>query len=233
MPANFDRQMPAESLTNASVAHAQIRADIVGLDLRPGKKLRLDALKKSYNVGLSPLREALSRLVSEGLVELADQRGFTVSRLSTGDLRDVTFLRQELECLALRLAIERGDDAWEGDILSAHHQLSKPPRRQDLSSTFNKEWEARHRAFHYALVKACGSPRLLSIRNLLYDQSDRYRRIAASNQLAERDIATEHSEICGATLARDTDAACALLKTHIGRTAEIAIETASVPGNAE
>lgn len=213
-----------DAQTNASAVHALIRSDIVALRLEPGQKLRLDALKGSYGFGHAPLREALSRLVSEGLVDFADQRGFAVSGLSEQDLQDVVFLRQEFECLALRLAIERGDDTWEGQIVATHHQLAKSMRRQDMKSTFNEQWEIRHRAFHFALVKACGSPRLLAIRNLLCDQSDRYRRIASKNQAVERDIAGEHLEIFEATLARDAKRACELLKAHIGRTAEIAVE---------
>src|SRR5690606_32402754 len=115
--SEFADRPPRETLTNASAAHARIRADIVCMRLRPGEKLRLEGLKSKYGYGLAPLREALSRLTSEGLVEFTDQRGFKVGKLSLQDLREVTFLRQELECLALRLAIKRGDDQWEGEVV--------------------------------------------------------------------------------------------------------------------
>jgi GntR family transcriptional regulator, carbon starvation induced regulator len=221
---NAETPIQREQLTSASAVHELIRKDIVDLQLAPGQKLKLEELKDNYGFGLAPLREALSRLSAEGLVDFVDQKGFTVSKLTAEDLRDVILLRQHMECWALELSIQQGNDDWEGALVSAYYQLSKlPMRRQRDSNTFSSEWEIRHRNFHHALVGACGSPRLLTIRNLLYDQSDRYRRIAAYNVSADRDIPAEHQAIFEATIARDIESATRLMKLHLGRTAEIAI----------
>jgi DNA-binding GntR family transcriptional regulator len=154
-----------------------------------------------------------------------DQRGFRVASVSTEDLIDLTRLRQKLEGMALRMAIENGDDDWEAELVSAFHRLSKAPLRDPDEPRFLSEaWEARHRAFHRTLVSACGSPRLLHLRDTLYDQSDRYRRLAVASKYDERDIFAEHKGIFEAAIRRDADAACRLLEAHLDLTARIVLQ---------
>jgi DNA-binding GntR family transcriptional regulator len=213
----------SEARTLASSAYAEIRRDIVDLVLRPGEKLRLKDIGERYGYGLAPLREALSRLTSDNLVAAEDQRGFSVTDVSLRDLLDLTFVRRNLEAVALRASIENGDDEWEGDVVAAFHRLSLAQmRRQDDPSSLNTDWKERHQAFHHAIVSGCGSPRLLAMRDLLFDQSDRYRRVASSQITVSRDISGEHQAIFDATIARKSDLACELIAEHIDRTAEIA-----------
>lgn len=120
---------------------------------------------------------------------------------------------RDLSAKAANLFREKG--VGPGDVVAG-----LLPRTVELMTVILGAWRLGA-VYQPLLVKACGSPRLLSIRNLLYDQSDRYQRIAAQNQAVERDIAGEHLEICNATLARDAGLAnCS--RTHIGRPAEIA-----------
>ncbi|MFX5785409.1 GntR family transcriptional regulator, partial [Acinetobacter baumannii] len=77
-----------------------------------------------YGIGATAIREALSRLVSDGLVESEDQRGFAVASISREDLIDLTNTRMDVEGLALRRSIERGDVEWEVNIVSSFHRLS-------------------------------------------------------------------------------------------------------------
>ncbi len=213
----------SNSRTLASSAYAEIRRDIVDLSLRPGEKLRLKEIGERYGYGLAPLREALSRLASENLVAAEDQRGFRVTEVSLRDLLDLTFVRRNIEVIALRAAIDKGDDEWEGNVVAAFHRLSLAQmRRQDDPASLNSDWKVRHQAFHHAIVSGCGSPRMLAMRDLLFDQSDRYRRMASSQVNVSRDIRGEHQAIFDATMARDADRACGLLAEHIERTAEIA-----------
>ena len=98
------------SLTSA--VQERLRADILSTRLLPGQKLHIAGLAKQFSVSLAAVREALSRLVADGLVQASDQRGFRVSPVSPADLRDVTQTRVDIEGLALRRSIERGDAAW-------------------------------------------------------------------------------------------------------------------------
>src|SRR5688572_19680166 len=83
--------------TLASAIYARLRADILSCRLRPGEKLLIGPLGRRFNVSIASVREALSRLVADGLVVAEDQRGFRVSPVSLADLRDVTNTRIELE----------------------------------------------------------------------------------------------------------------------------------------
>lgn len=195
----------------------RIRADILAGRRKPGAKLRLDDLKNEFEVSWSPIREALSRLTAEGLILIEGQRGYKVAPVSRSDFEEVIGLRVTLEPMAIRQAIDKGDDAWESEILAAHHRLSKfEDRRWEPNEV--EQWEQWHRAFHFALTKACHSPILLQFCAQLHELSDRYRRLFLSTYNPDRDVAAEHSAIVEATLARNAEKAGHLLEKHIQRT---------------
>ena len=203
--------------TLAATICDRVRGDILSGRREPGAKIRLEALKAEFGVSWSPIREAVSRLVAEGLILAEEQRGYRVAPASRADLAEVIRLRVLLESMALRAAIEKGDDAWEAEVLAAHHRLSKlEDRRLDGADT--ERWETWHRTYHDALIRACDSPILLQFCHLLHDMSDRYRRIFLSAHALDRDVGAEHRAITEATLARDANRACRLLEGHIERT---------------
>src|ERR1700743_983162 len=94
-------------------AYAPRRADILGANLVPGERLKIAALATALEVRPGAIREALSRLVPEQLVVSRDQKGFVVAPLSIEDLEDLTDLRCEIEAVALRRSVARGDSEWE------------------------------------------------------------------------------------------------------------------------
>src|ERR671915_1124275 len=96
---------------------ALMRSDILELRLQPGSKLLFETLRDKYEVGLSPLRESLSRLVVEGLVVGEDRRGFRVAPMTEEDYIDLTTLRGEIEVMAVTRSVERGSDLWEADLV--------------------------------------------------------------------------------------------------------------------
>ena len=201
--------------------HNRIRGDILNGRLKPDEKLRLEALRAHYDVSLSPLREALMRLSSEGLVVLEGQRGFHVSPISRAELEDLTMLRMEMESLAIRRATEFGDDDWEASIIAALHRLSKHRKEDaDNPNLINIIWEERHREFHFALLSGCNSPQLLRQCQTLYDCGSRYRAmlIACAH---ERDDLAEHRELLSAALARDADLAANLIRKHISQASSL------------
>lgn len=210
-------------------AYWRLRNDILSGRLEPGLKLRVERLKSQYGIGSSPIREALARLSGDGFVSMEERRGFFVSRVSPEELWDVTTMRLDLETKALRGAIERGDDSWEADIVATAHRLSKLDAELK-SGPPSEEWEHRHAAFHGALVAACGSRWLLHFRAILFDQSERYRRLSLVQKQIERDVPAEHRDLAEATLDRDADRACELLAVHIHRTAEIVSQSTSMGG---
>ena len=181
------------SLTSA--VQERLRADILSTRLLPGQKLHIAGLAKQFSVSLAAVREALSRLVADGLVQASDQRGFRVSPVSPADLRDVTQTRVDIEGLALRRSIERGDAAWLASVEKSFAALCAVPHTYPDDPTHHyEEWVVRHRVFHRTLVNACGSQWLLDFRDVLHEQSERYRRLAIRrNTEKSRNVEAEHA----------------------------------------
>lgn len=214
------RALDGPQATLTDQAYRKLRSAILCGDLAPDTKLRVEHIRLDLGTGASAIREALLRLSGEGLVEMKERRGFFVSPIALEDLWDLTEMRVDLETKALRMAARDGDDTWEAGIVATYHRLSLLDEQLKLSPP-TSEWEERHSEFHEALVAACRSRWLMRFRRILFDQSERYRRLSLSQQSVERDVPGEHRRIMNAALARDVDTACEHLRTHILRTAEI------------
>ena len=206
-----------ESLTRR--AYLQLKQDIISGRLKPGRKLKIEELRRQYDIGTSPIREALSLLTSDHLVERWDQRGFRVANVSEEEFSELLKTRCWLEERALRESIANGSDEWEERVVLANHRLSRIPR-SEASDHFvaNAKWEEAHRHFHMTIISECGSSILLKFCKQLYDQNIRYRQLSGSKAYPKRDIADEHNAICTAVLARDADKAAALLTEHYKNT---------------
>ena len=211
----------AQILTLSDLAYKRLKQDIVASRLLPGTRLAVKQISENYDIGASPVREALHRLAGEGLITSIGQRGFRVPPLNLEDLRDVTNTRVLLEIEALQQSIRAGDDAWEAGVVAAYHQLEKLEQHEQLVEKEFAEWERRNKQFHEALVAACPSRWLRRLRDILHDQHRRYRYLS-THAAAARDIASEHRALRDAALARDFERAREVLRTHLERTAHTA-----------
>lgn len=204
--------------TLASTVYDRLRQDILSGDLGPGEKLRAESLRTRYGVGNSPLREALNRLSVDGLVTREDQKGFRVATVSVEDLMELVKTRCWLEETAIRESIANGGEDWEENVVLAFHRLSRVRRSSGEGNyAINPEWENRHRAYHMALISACGSSWLLQFCAQLNDQADRYRHLAAYVDYPNRNEIAEHEAIKDAAIARDADETVRLLHAHYNR----------------
>jgi DNA-binding GntR family transcriptional regulator len=203
-----------------------IRGQILSGQLRTGERLHLSRLAASYGVSLSVVREAVTRLASERLLEAIPQVGFRVRVLSTEDLVDLTRVRIQIETLALRDSLANGDLEWEAQLVAAHHALAATPSSTDDGAQ-NLEWLARHAAFHEALVAASGSRWLLDLRRQLFAASELYRFWFAQVQdnvepkRLREGIIKEHKGLLDAALARDVELATDRLTRHFRKTCEV------------
>lgn len=209
-------QRPAGKATIADRIEAELRADILHGRLVPGTRLNLDSLRGQMDVGLSPLREAVTRLVAEGLIEVAAQKGYTVTPISLANLNEVSALRVELEPYALRKSIENGGLDWEAEVMGALHRLNRTERIPDDPASL-ADWESANNAFHLALIRRCDMPLLLKIHHSLVSMNDRYRHIYLKAARVQREVIDEHTAIAEAAVARKADEAAALLTGHIQR----------------
>lgn len=190
-------------------AYTSLRRMIVSGALKPGEKLKIEALRQMLQTGASPIREALSLLTSDNLVERIDQRGFRTADVSPENFAEILLLRCKLEDLALRQSIEAGTQDWEEQVVLAHHRMQRA--KAEKSGSF----EDLHKEFHLALLSNAQSPILLKFCSQLYDLNIRYRFLAGSAlEYKRRDVGDEHAGILSAAVARDADLASERLIRH-------------------
>jgi GntR family carbon starvation induced transcriptional regulator len=207
--------------TLAESAYLRIRDAVREGTLSPGTRLRFSELQSLCGMSVTPVREALARLTSEGFTTLEENRGYRVAPLSISDFWDISRSRQLIEGQALRLSIKNGGDEWEGALVSAHHLMNRVERTSpQLPTVVNEDWNYRHAVFHKALIAACNSPILLSISEGLYDRADRYRRLSWAIPNNPRAITQEHQLIFESAIMRDAEAAVGYLCSHYEETAK-------------
>lgn len=215
--------------TLASAVYDRLLEDILNGNLEPGFKLRLQVLNTQYNVGNSPLREALNRLSENGMVVHEENKGFRVAPASEEELKELIHTRCMLEEIALRESIANGDDLWEEHVVIAFHRLSRVSSRgTNKPGHHSREQEQRHREYHLALLGACGSSILLGYCAQLQEKTLRYRNLAAVLEYREHHELEEHQAIQEAVLNRDADLAVKLMKAHFEITAEIVLSCGSI-----
>jgi DNA-binding GntR family transcriptional regulator len=207
-------------------AYDVLRQELLDCKFEPGQPLRIQDLCKRLDVSQGAVREALSRLTSEGLVESEPQRGFRVTAVSAADLKDLTTTRIQIEQLCLRQAIALGDIQWEARILAAFHELSRTPAIEaEAAKTrrFSARFVALHHSFFDTLVSGCKSFWLARLRQNLQLQEFRYHGHSPPPSPGERDLIAELRDLMQATIDRKADRACALLSAHMSRSAEALI----------
>ncbi len=205
--------------------YEKIQEEIIAGHLQPGQRLHISQLAAHYQVGLSPVREALSRLLATELVIAISQKGFRVATVSLTDLNDIYKTRAHIEALALCLSIEQGDDEWEANILATYHLLAKFESEHTIKKLEDyKEWEIRHRSFNLALINACGLKHLLRIQDQLYNLTERYRRqwlLAGIKRIDGLPYAKEQKKIMETALARNAPLATKLIHKHFENATEV------------
>lgn len=216
--------------TRSSELFERVRSDILLCHLMPGSRLLFKDLTKTYGSGISQLREALMRLVADGLVILESHKGFRVAPVSKEELLDITQMRIELESMAVRMAIEKGDLRWEGNIMARYHEVSKLPIFT-AGGSLSEEWVTANDAFHRALHAACGSPLLIVFCDLLRERFGRYRRLWARFGNPTSDTLKDHENLVRSVVARDADAAIPLIRGHFTRTVHNILDNWSAAQN--
>ncbi|MCV6823451.1 MULTISPECIES: GntR family transcriptional regulator [Halocynthiibacter] len=226
------------SLSNADRVYQEIRQQILCGTLPAGMPLRAATLARENGWGLTPIREALTRLQAERLVQMAHNSGFAVAAMSDEGLTDLSQSRLLIESELLTKSIETGGEDWEGRIVAAFYQFQRietPNLRTDDAEFTN--WETRHAAFHTALLSGCGSDWLHHLNAQLGAHLQMYQRniMSGLRQIAETapEIAdkvngllteatgiADHETLMTAVLDRDTSAALPALAQHSQKSME-------------
>lgn len=220
-----------QSVTQTDAAYAALHDAILTCSLAPGSKITISNTAAKFGFSPGAVREALSRLAAERLAVATAQKGYSVAEVSVDELKDLTRTRITIEQLCLRSAIARGDVEWEASIVAAYHRLHRIPFKS-VKGHFhlNPAWASAHTTFHAGLAGGCGSPWLLTLRAMLYAQSERYRHLSVVLALEDRDVDAEHKAILDACLARDASLAARLIAAHLTRTTEILLNSPLLRG---
>ncbi|BDZ45512.1 hypothetical protein GCM10025866_14210 [Naasia aerilata] len=129
-----------------------------------------------------------------------------------------------VEPLVLRMSFEAGGTDWEGDVISAHHILSRTPAPHGpkaLDEHALDTWAEAHSAFHDVLFAACPNQRLLKIVRQLAEEAAMYRRWSVALVLSNPRADSEHRQLLDSALAGDWERAGEVLRTHIEHTLEM------------
>lgn len=198
----------ADLTSSVELVYQRTRRAILTGDYAPGSALRLQELAARNGVSMIPVREALRLLEAEGFVESVPNRGARVASLSMEDMLDVYRTRIVLELEALRQAIPNISPA----ILARARKLNNKIVRQ-FEQKGHAEYED-HRAFHFTLYEPSGSKWLMRLIGIVWDHTERYRRVGAS-RVTPASARQEHELILDLIEAGDEAGAVAALKNHL------------------
>ncbi|MFD5010728.1 GntR family transcriptional regulator [Streptomyces chartreusis] len=228
--AKAHTSIPAGKQMLSEQVYAHLRDAILRGDHAPGDPLKPQDLAKEQGVSLAVVREALVRVVGEGLADRLPNRGFAVPAVTDRRWQEIAEARRTVEPVVLRMSIERGDVDWEARVRAAHHRLARTPAYlPEEGEYYTSAWSEAHRVFHRTLLEGCGNPVLLETFDRMWTASELARRWSAL-RTPGRDGVLEHRRLEEAALARDADTAAEVLIQHLTQTADALTDpTASSP----
>jgi DNA-binding GntR family transcriptional regulator len=200
--------------SKGDVAYAALRDRILSGVLPPGSRLAQNELAAALGMSLTPLREAIRRLDSEGLVDLDTHRDVRVAALDADEARQLLEVRSSLDPTAAELAAQRRTDADLAALRAAAARVLPVTRAR------GEEALVAHRAFHRAVHLASHNDVLVRMLDDLWDKGDRYRRLGLHLPLDDEARARdhhEHVELLELITAGDTAGARDLMRTHVER----------------
>jgi DNA-binding GntR family transcriptional regulator len=190
--------------------HDHLRDEIISGSLTPGTELHELALAGSFGVSRGPIREALGRLATEGLVTIRPRRGAVVRALSSEEFIEAYQVREALEMMAVRLAVPKLTDEDLDVMERLVEEMAELAESGDVQAFF-----AANSAFHQRFFEASGNGMLAGFYRQLRGQIDRHRlrSLELRGELA-RSVA-EHRAILSAAGAGDVERAVGLASEHI------------------
>jgi DNA-binding GntR family transcriptional regulator len=198
--------------TAASRIYADLRAELVSLQRRPGEAISEAEIAFSYGVSRTPVREAILKLSDEGLVEIFPQSGINVSRISIAALPEAIVVRRALEETTTRMAAER---ATASQILALHSVVE---RQREADVAYDRD--AFHQAdelFHATIAEIAGYPGIWKLILQVKVNVDRFRQLTLPQAGRMATVIAEHERILSAIEAHDAGRAAAAMAKHIER----------------
>jgi GntR family transcriptional regulator, rspAB operon transcriptional repressor len=205
VPDPAAKRGPARPFVQAAIRDAIVRAE-----LPPGAKLSENELADRFGVSRTPIREALGRLRDDRLVQVVPQLGTFVARISIQAIADAQFIREALECAAIRPAAEQ---AGEEDIAALEENLLDQERVRDSGDL--DAWYLLDGAYHRYLCDLSGHQAVWPVSERAKSHLNRLRRLSLSLPDYLPEMVVEHREIATAVGDRDPDGAERALRHHL------------------
>lgn len=218
MPADLNRSILIRQTTQESVVD-HLRDLILNRRLLPGQRLVQSELAREFGVSRTPIREALHKLASEGLVTFSSYKGASVAEFSPAEVADIYAVRSALESQAAYLAAQRITEE-ELEQLEVLLQQIEQAFRQGDSLLLLKA----HHQFHAGICAAAKQERLCRLAVQHLELTDAYQRMALSLGRGANDPVIEHKEILAALRQRDADATRRLIRAHLQLTVSELLE---------
>ena len=195
--------------TKAEAVYQELRSRILDGSIQPASTLNQEALAATLGLSITPLREALRRLESEGLVRLEAHRTMTIAPLTRRELHELYAVRLQLDPFAAAMTAREASDETLTEIERlARKRVERNPRAL-----------LRHnRSFHHAIYSSCSNLVLIGVLDQLWNRTDRYRLIVLQNRIQERAAEEEHREIAAALVGRDAEGVADLVYRHVEKT---------------
>ena len=201
---------PLDNRTLWEQVRDRLREDILAGRLEPGTELSEVALARDFGTSRGPLREALGRLASEGLVTITPRRGAVVTQLSRHEFLDAYQVREALETLAARLAVPLMSDAEIAHLGELCELMERAARDDEVHIFFET-----NNSFHEALVRGSRNQKLHELHRMLVGQMVPYLPRSLELRGNLKQSVEEHRAILAAVEARDAERAAELLAEHI------------------
>ncbi len=202
-----------KSDSQANFAYEELRKKILTAQLLPNSRLKEDFWAEKLAVGRMAIREALTRLLGEGLVEAGERGGYFVGEMTPEDVHQIRELREVLELAAARLAIERIDDAHLAELQAICEDYTTMVRRGYLAGACEADIK-----FHETLLQASGNQRLVRAYHHAHIPLFHQKLVQTRSNLDDYDQTDrEHRQLVGAIRAKDTALAEQTLRAHFKR----------------
>jgi DNA-binding GntR family transcriptional regulator len=195
--------------TKAEAVYQELRSRILDGSIQPASTLNQEALAATLGLSITPLREALRRLESEGLVRLEAHRTMTIAPLTRRELHELYAVRLQLDPFAAALTAREASD----ETLTEIERLARKRVERNPRALLQ-----HNRSFHHAIYSSSGNLVLIGVLDQLWNRTDRYRLIVLQNRIQERAAEEEHREIAAALVGRDARRVGDLVNRHVEKT---------------
>lgn len=195
-------------------AYHTLAHKIVTLDLAPGSVLTESHLMEELRIGRTPIREAIQRLIAEGLVKHLPHRGMLVAEIRAADVQELYEFRAHLEGYAARLAATRMTPAQIEELQRIHEGMDRALREEDIEG-----FVAQDRQFHELLGRGAKNQYVENVLAGVYNLTLRVWFLLVKKQGGFRETVHEHQELIVALIQRDPDESERAMRRYVSRLA--------------